>query len=155
MIATVEYTSAQPTDADLVPLRSEHRMLGTCATRLEETLEQLARHGDRSAEETKARVLLDEFGRRLFAHLRAEEESGVLERAAAAEPHLETRVTLLLDEHAELRARIETLIGAAIVRDWAAVHVSFVAFHRDLRDHEHREDDVLQQAYLDDLGGGD
>ena len=96
---------------------------------------------------------LEEFRRRLLRHFAAEERSGILERAAAFEPRFARRVERLRREHRQLRELADRLVAEAAGTGRVRIHARFVAFRRLLRDHEQAEGEVLQRAYLEDLGG--
>ncbi|MDJ0866780.1 MAG: hemerythrin domain-containing protein [Myxococcota bacterium] len=156
MISASQHGTTSPADRDWQPIETDHRELGAVVERLEEWLGRLAA-GSRSGE-PEVRSLLADFCQRLRAHLGAEEQSGVLERAAAAAPHFAGRIDRLRLEHDELRRGLEMLAAGpepAIPRpDWPRFHARFQVFRGVLDAHEHAEIDILQRSYLEDLGGG-
>lgn len=132
-------------------LRSEHATLAEGAERLGTLLGRLAARRPDRAEASRALALLDAFHGRLLDHLEREERAGVLERAAAVEPRFHRRVDQLRGEHGQLRALARAwLAGGA---DWVVVQERFAAFRRLLDAHERQENEVLQRAYTEDLGG--
>lgn len=138
-------------------LRSEHADLAARAERLEWVFARLADGGVRGSEEAEVQQLFESFRRRFMDHLEAEESDGCLERAVAREPRFSRRAQELRKEHRDLRAlvgAIAAILGSELAtRGWARVHAGFVAFRRVLHDHERAENDVLQLAYLEDIGG--
>jgi len=156
MIRSHEEQAAPRADSERRPLRSQHAVLGAYATRIDALLGTLGKGTPAGEGELEARLLLDIFRRQLLEHFAFEEENGVLEQAAASAPRFARRIDGLRSQHVELRARIEALVprrendGVG----WARLHESFVAFRRTLLAHEQAENDLLQRAYLEDLGGG-
>ena len=147
-------TTAQP-DGIWHPLQSDHRSLRESVQRLDGLLRGLA--AGTGAEGVDVRSLLAEFYGRLLAHLDTEEQSGILERAARAEPRLSRPVEKLRREHDGLRAGVRGLAAGPgrtpTGTDWAVFHARFATFCDDLEAHEQAENDVLHSAYMEDIGG--
>jgi hypothetical protein len=152
--ASIPGTARTGSERDLI--RSDHRALRACAERLDGELARLAA-GNGAAEAT-VRSLLEEFRGRLLRHLSAEEQSGILEQAANAEPRLARRAEELRLQHEDLRRSATQLAAGpgegAVAVDWAGFWTRFVSFREVLERHEQAENDILQRAYLEDLGGG-
>jgi hypothetical protein len=142
-----------PGESEWQALESEHRQLEQCAERVGMALGGLAEgHG----EVRDTLVLLREFRTRLHDHLASEEGKRILERAARNAPRFLERVETLRGEHAELRRRVDALkdeAEGAREEDWPDVYGRFVELRRLLRAHEAAENDLVQRAYLEDIGG--
>jgi hypothetical protein len=132
-------------------VEQQHDDLREFVARLEREIDALA--GGDLSDEAETRRLIDSFCSLLTRHLQSEEDSGVLVQAAEAEPRLATRVEALLAEHEGLRQGIEGLEGGAPGGDWSGFQARFVSFCGLLSLHEQAENEVLMEAYLDDLGG--
>jgi uncharacterized protein (UPF0335 family) len=130
---------------------SEHQALDRIVDRVEAMLGRLAR--GQKGEEAKVRGLVGELRARFFEHLDGEEANRILEQAATVAPRFAGRVDRLLGEHDDLRARMRALVAGADGEGWTGLHARFVEFRRVLRAHERAENDVVQRAYLEDLGG--
>jgi hemerythrin-like domain-containing protein len=137
------------------PIQSQHATLRACAQDLESKLGRLAGGTPEAVEATEVLGLIVQFRRRLVEHLASEERNGILELAAAAEPRFAHQIGRLREEHGELRTCMDSLVADTAEVSWLFMHARFVAFRRFLFAHEQAEDDVLQCAYLEDLGGGD
>lgn len=138
-------------DFDLKSIEMDHNTLRVYTARLDGMLRCIA-HGD-SSEEAEIRRTIDQFCLVLFRHLETEESSGVLEQAAEAEPRLAMRVDALHVEHTKLRKGVTDLFGGAVDGDWGEFHTRFTAFCDLLATHERAENEVLMDAYLEDIGG--
>ncbi len=149
MIDAVETRS--PAEAETHSIQSDHRALGAAAERLELLLGACAEGG--AAASSEVRVLLEEFRRLLEAHLSAEERSGVLKRAAVAEPRFARRIVQLMREHYELRRRVGALAAGPQGESWVGFRARFIEFRGVLDLHEQAENDILQRTYFEDLGG--
>lgn len=135
------------------PLFAEHQALAASAERVELALRTLAVGGAGPATGPLAQVLLDEFRRRLLRHFELEEDGGLLEDLAADEPRFARPVAKLRSEHAAFRLRVAELEAEVVDGGWTVVHARFLAFRRDLAVHERAENELLQRAHLEDIGG--
>lgn len=93
-------------------------------------------------------------------HFREEEASGVFNEVAAHAPRLASRAEELLAEHNQLRQAVQALNQAARSGDgtadwWERLEATFRDFSKNLMHHEHREDELVQIAYDQDLGAAD
>jgi len=118
----------------------------------------LAEHG-RELDRPHSSVLAERLSRlceRLRQHFALEEEGGYLHEIVAHRPDLQPRVAALLREHAVMLAEGDALtrhlLGARAPLD---VMPRLVRLLEALRGHEVGEHEIFQQAFLDDLGGGD
>jgi hypothetical protein len=93
----------------------------------------------------------------LLEHFRLEEQNGYLDVVRTREPCLEPTLARLLAEHRKLLQGLDAILAKLeqphaspesiqqLVRLW--VH--------DVRGHEIRENDLIQDAFVHDLGAGD
>ena len=92
----------------------------------------------------------------LAEHFAEEERAGFLPEAAALEPRLAHRARRILSQHDMLRLELSK-VASTLARgtaDWHQVKENFAFFTVLLREHEQRENELINEAYLDDLGGG-
>lgn len=93
---------------------------------------------------------------RLREHFLQEEDGDYLHDVVVQRPGLQTRVAHLQRQHGtflnEGDSLTRALLGERAPRDWPARVVRFL---EGLRRHEIAEYDLLQEAFLDDLGSGD
>ncbi len=136
-------------------LETEHASLRTLAEGLERRLAGLARAGGSvgGAAETEARAELAAFRRQLLDHFAHEEEQGVLDLAAATAPRFADRLEELRAQHDEFRACADALVNEAAGDAWEGLRQRFAALRGDLLEHERVENEMMQRAYLEDLGG--
>jgi iron-sulfur cluster repair protein YtfE (RIC family) len=135
-------------------IRAEHTEICDLVTTLYRVLAE--RH------EPAPRVvhLLESLLERVAAHLRDEESCGLFRDLRRRLPqHLDT-IDTLEQEHQELVRHLSTLHQAASTSDiapnwWDELEAGFRAFSTQLNRHEFRENDLLQEAYGEDLGDQD
>ena len=118
----------------------------------------LAEHG-LALDRTLSDALVERLERlcdHLREHFALEEEGGYLQEVIDRRPGLQSRVAGLRRQHAaflgEGAALSHHLLGARVPHDALARVVRLL---EALRRHEIAEHDLLQQAFLDDLGSGD
>jgi hypothetical protein len=118
----------------------------------------LAEHG-RELDHALRNALVERLGRlceRLRVHFALEEDGGYLREVLARRPGLGVHVARLEHEHevmlAEGTALARQLLSAPPPRD---VRVRIVCLLETLREHELAEHDLIQEALVVDLGGGD
>jgi iron-sulfur cluster repair protein YtfE (RIC family) len=104
--------------------------------------------------------LLSELRGHLEAHFHSEEREGFFDQVLTCAPQHSRRVGNLTQEHVELLGGLDSLIGlagcgAGQPQYWRVLALRFEDFMRKLMHHESEENDVLQQAYQDDLGTKD
>jgi hypothetical protein len=102
-------------------------------------------------------LLLRELNAELTEHFRVEQQSGYTDALLEQQPRLEHAIARLREEHRELAQSLEALItqaAAAIsldgglrerIRDWV----------KRVRQHEIRENDLVQDAFNVDIGAED
>ena len=95
----------------------------------------------------------------LETHFEEEEATGVFEQVTAREPRLSDRASALYAEHDELRKTMHALNQAAKSGGgtdwWEQLEVAFHDFSKGLMHHEHQENELVQEAYDQDIGAGD
>ena len=121
-----------------------------------EKLEQIFRAGSTasplklSSELVAARTLVcDHFG--------LEEKYGWKDAVLQREPRLEHAVQGLVEEHRHLVQSLDTLIEETNEAKWLddAFRAKVRRWIGRVRDHEAREDKLLEEAFVEDLGAGD
>ena len=105
-------------------------------------------------------ALVADLGRQLPARFEMEERGGHLAEALAAAPRFTRRATELMKEHAVFTRRIDAIVkdaegAGASAPAWSAVHTQFRLLALDLLAHEQAEANIVESAFLDDLGGVD
>jgi hypothetical protein len=93
----------------------------------------------------------------LTEHFRFEEQSGYMDVVRKREPRLERAVQQLADEHGQLRQTLDALIGelgSATHLD-EALREKIPAWIKQVREHETRENDLVQDAFDLDIGAED
>jgi hypothetical protein len=102
---------------------------------------------------------LDELLKILQAHFEREEApDGFTKVVEDAAPHQIAKLELIVQEHRTLLAQVEALrwqAQACLDGPVAEILNRVQAFARALREHEHRETDLLTDAIYTDIGGGD
>ena len=92
----------------------------------------------------------------LAEHFAEEERVGFVPHAAALAPRLTLRARRVLSQHDLLRVELSNVVStlARGTADWGQVREGFEAFTALLLEHEERENELINEAHLDDLGGG-
>jgi hypothetical protein len=90
-------------------------------------------------------------------HFAWEESNGWATAILQQEPRLEHAVRHLLQEHRELTQSLDTLIdeAAAIQHADKPFREKVLRWIERVRDHEARENELLEEAFEEDLGAGD
>lgn len=143
-------------------MQMQHHDLSAMLLELLELVSQIRwRHASGQEAEIEAgacAVLLAHLERTLMRHFAAEERGGYLQDVLDAAPWLQRRVELLEGEHGALAAVLhrlcERVAGDAMPPDWSRVQADLQRFATHLLEHENVENRMMQQALLDDLGGG-
>jgi hypothetical protein len=157
MNTTTQETSVQRTVREHEELRRRMEGLRTRAERASSSAP-----GSAPGPATAALVAaLEEFRSLLVAHFAFEEESGLPEDLALKLPYVSEKTHSLRREHARILGELETLAGLGRTAAPASAHdvARFGAGVLHLIDtvsrHEENETDLIQDAYLDDLGRAD
>jgi hypothetical protein len=100
---------------------------------------------------------LRELRATLEEHFQREEAGGYLEDAACKFPSVGKLVDRIIQEHPVLLTRLdgilETLSSPQITfPQWQIAHSQFAAYMKQQREHEHRENEIIQQGFNEDLG---
>jgi iron-sulfur cluster repair protein YtfE (RIC family) len=113
----------------------------------------------RSADATcsAARSSLNGLERQLREHFALEEQGGYFAEALAAAPRLSRRADALYREHAAFLERLGHLqaladAGRAPFDAWSEIELGMRELTTDLRAHEERENELILQAFEEDLG---
>lgn len=92
----------------------------------------------------------------LEEHFRREEAGGYLEEAACKVPSIGKQADRIIQEHPALMTRLNAMIDLLSPKEitllrWQAAHNQFAAFTREQREHERRENEIIQQGFNEDL----
>lgn len=112
--------------------------------------------------ETVASVaeMLASLGEHVETHFAEEETAGVFDDIVDQAPHLADRIESLRIEHQQLLAAVRRLNEVAAPSDssddwWQSLEAAFHEFSSGLMHHETAENEVLLEAYTDDIGAAD
>jgi hypothetical protein len=116
-------------------------------------LEMVGRRASSNGLET-LRARLEATRVHLVEHFRFEEESGYMEAVRKLEPRLERAVAQLAEEHIQLLNSLDALRGeiAPMPRANEAVAAKVTAWVQKVRQHEARENHLVQDAFGLDIG---
>jgi hypothetical protein len=155
-----EHAQDDTTSAVHESVLREHRELMTLVTELAERAaaptDEPARWTDRVGE------LLGQLRPVLSRHFHAEEEGPFAREFPAKFPHLANRLDELMKEHLALLRQVDGLLDAATAApkgdgtggaEPAAVISGIRDFVEAIRLHETAENELLQDAFLEDIGG--
>jgi hypothetical protein len=103
------------------------------------------------------RARLDATSAHLLRHFEFEEQNGYLDAVRKREPRLERNVEQLGGEHPELAHGLEVLIGKAraVTSLWDSLREDVRGWIERVRQHEARENDLVQDAFNWDIGAED
>jgi iron-sulfur cluster repair protein YtfE (RIC family) len=96
----------------------------------------------------------------LRTHFVEEEEHGFFEQIADQAPRFIAATEKLTQEHVDMLEKVDLLIGKAEGGDgsdswWDGLMTAFHDLSRELMQHEHEENELLQKAYSVDIGEKD
>jgi RNA polymerase-binding transcription factor DksA len=105
-------------------------------------------------------VMLLDLGRELPEHFALEEKDGHLAAALSAAPRYHRKATTLRKEHAKLCEMVHALLDRARQAEncpdaWGEIEQALRDLSIALFAHEEAENDIMESAFLDDLGAGD
>jgi RNA polymerase-binding transcription factor DksA len=105
-------------------------------------------------------ALMADLARQLPERFQIEEKGGYLSEALAAAPRFSNRATRLVQQHRDFSHRTQGILkeaesAAESEAAWVQVHAQFRELSLDVLNHEQAEADILESAFLDDLGGVD
>jgi RNA polymerase-binding transcription factor DksA len=133
--------------------RSVHSTLGIVSDAIAK-----CQHGNASPQSLAPTLaLLADLGRRMPEQFRTEEREGYLREALNAAPRFSRKATSLLLQHADFSRRIDSIVKEAETaldspEAWARVREDFRQLALELLVHEQAENEILESAFLDDLG---
>jgi len=101
-----------------------------------------------------------QLGEMLEGHFRTEEASGCFGEVVNQAPHVSGKVAGLIGEHADLSREINEIAvrasgGNGTADDWEVARAAFGDFTARLMQHEMLENELLQQAFTEDIGWKD
>ncbi|NMC21227.1 MAG: hypothetical protein GYA33_12505 [Thermogutta sp.] len=130
--------------------------------RIEALLEEVdAALGKRDRPTKEVIRLLSELPVHLEAHFAFEEAGRFFDEGMLRAPHLRPKADKILAEHAPLVEAAKSLAADAAANEqsapdwWERVRDRFLALKNDLSRHEHAENDLVQEAYVQDIGARD
>ena len=135
-------------------MREEHEEMATVLHELEEVV---ARDGeDKSAVEQ----LTNKLAELVESHFRHEEQGGYLTDATSRAPQLTGKADILLEEHEALLEEVQKLCilvhsGVESAAWWTRIESDLHKFSSRLLNHEKAENDLVQEAFTQDIGAGD
>jgi len=135
-------------------LIEQHRALNELLGHVNEAL------AERSGTIAEVSGLLARLGDMLVKHFESEEQGGYFAEALTHAPRLIARANALMAQHPKMTRYARELAGAADPdREpdlwWQQTRERFEAFRDELKQHESRENELLQEAYHRDLGSND
>jgi iron-sulfur cluster repair protein YtfE (RIC family) len=106
------------------------------------------------------RSLFSELAEEVERHFVHEEDGGYFDEVVEMAPHLGATVQKLQMEHGDLLETLEAMHGllaeAEDTESWRqAVRQDFEAFLHQCKEHESRENSLVQEAYSQDIGALD
>lgn len=135
-------------------IRQEHEELREALGKIHQTL-----HKREAAVATVAKML-SLLGDDVEAHFSDEETAGFFDDVLDRAPRLSGRIDMLRNEHQQLSATVDHLQEVAISGDgsddwWQRIETAFHEFSKELMHHESTENELLLEAYTEDIGTGD
>ena len=148
-----------PDRAWLREFDAQHQNLRGVFAALIDRVRRVPKTDDRYDSHSELLRLIAEVEQFLPAHFAFEEAGGYLSDALSIAPRLSKRAALLQRDHRKFTARFAKLATFArqlreVDESWEYLGVAIREFIRELRLHELEENRLVQEAFLDDLGGG-
>jgi iron-sulfur cluster repair protein YtfE (RIC family) len=105
-------------------------------------------------------TLLREFLNALLVHFSNEENDGFFDDVTAYSPRLAGRAGMLCGEHKQMLSEADELrrfaaAGSPSMPWWRELSSRCHEFSKRLMRHEHKENELLQEAYQTDIGAND
>jgi hypothetical protein len=128
---------------------------------LHQTLGELRTLLENRESTAKVAIALAEFANQVQAHFVHEEEpEGFFDSVIDQAPRLKTRADALLEEHAAMSRELKKLRRHAkhgVVSDewWSQLNAEFESFWQLFCQHERSENELVQEAFHDDIGSKD
>jgi len=151
---TTKPRTANSVDAFL----DEHRKLAQKLAELRRWWDELDQLGSRKFGEMAYRI--EELRGLLAEHFEEEERDGYLASALAIAPQYATQADDLAHEHVQFLERLDGLVGrlreaAPASEYWRNAREELNQLLADLRQHEHRENAIVQTAFGSDVAATD
>ncbi len=104
--------------------------------------------------------LVGNLVRRMRSHFQDEEEGGYMSKALECAPRLTPLAEQLHQQHAtllEIAGRLSSHVGTKAGTEpwWTELAEIFDGFAKQLLKHESQENDLVQEAFIQDIGTGD
>jgi hypothetical protein len=104
--------------------------------------------------------MLAQLGDRIIAHFALEEDGGYFAEAILQSPRLVARANRLMAQHPMLSSKVRRVTigsdaGAGSETWWEETRLRFEEFRAALAEHERGENELLQEAYTQDIGSHD
>ena len=146
--------SSQSSDDSVRKVEQQHEEIRQAIAEIHRILPQ------RDATATQLAERLSRFCTVLEEHFRTEEADGFFDQITDQAPRLSPRADKLCQEHQQMLDHAKALVKQAIDGDgsstWrTALSESFHGFSKSLMHHESEENDLLHQAYSEDIGSKD
>ncbi len=147
--------TSEPSEFDgFQKIQEEHRLLRGLLEQIETALT------DRSGPIDDVVDLIGELGHQLTKHFQTEEAGGYFADALYEAPQLVNRANDLMLQHPRMTKSARNLADAADPdtdpeRWWQQTAERFEAFRAELGEHEREEDQLIQEAYIRDIGSND
>jgi RNA polymerase-binding transcription factor DksA len=147
----------------LQQLRGQHTNLRRGLISVLELLEYVVRRCDEGEIDDSGTAptltLMKDLARQLPEHFNLEEKNGFLEDALTQAPRYGRRAEELMREHPVFTEQIAGIVenaeaAGSSTAAWRSVREHFRSLTLDLLTHEQGENDILESAFLDDLGAG-
>jgi iron-sulfur cluster repair protein YtfE (RIC family) len=115
---------------------------------------------DQNQSSSEVVAMLDSLFGFLKAHFQHEDEGGFFDQITEQSPRLSDRAEEVQQEHATLLTEFQTLRalaerGGGDAAWWSQLNSEFHRLCKQLMHHEHREEDLLQESFNDEIGTGD
>ena len=104
--------------------------------------------------------VLDELITELKLHFMHEEEGGYLSEALSQAPRLTDRATELQQQHPQMLKAVRELYEQAQAGDgsagwWSSLRADYQSLAEQIHAHETGENDLVQEAFTEDIGAND
>lgn len=135
-------------------IQQEHRELTTLLEKIESAL------ADRSGPIQEVVDMIGQLGHQLTKHFQTEEAGGYFSEALSEAPRLFDRANDLMLQHPNMTKSARKLAKAADPetepeRWWQQTSERFAALREELHKHEREEDQLIQEAFMRDIGNND
>ena len=147
-------TEQQPDHELFEEIRREHGELRNLLAGLHKVL------GDRLEGVNDVSRRMESLSAHIETHFNQEELAGFFDRIVDRAPRLSEQIDDLRAEHQSMLGEVRSLHEVALGGDgspgwWQRLEDKFHEFSKELMHHEHKENQLLQQAYDEDIGAAD